>query len=262
MTRLNWNTAGTHRYESGVDQGVLYIDTQPGIPWHGLTSVTENTLGGTVRSFYIDGEKYLNTINKEEFQATLTAYTYPDEFSVCEGIPSARPGVFLTRQKHKPFNLSYRTMIGNDDTSDYGYKIHILYNVLASASTRAHKSVNSSASLEEFSWSLTTLPPSAISGYARTSHVILDSRSFNPSFLSAIEDILYGNDTSSARLPSPAEIIDLIDTNNTLVVVDNGDGTYTMTAPMHELFMQDSSTFQLTWPTATFIDANSYTVSS
>jgi hypothetical protein len=35
-----------------------------------------------------------------------------------------------------------------------------------------------------------------------------------------------------------------------------------MTAPMAELLMLDSSTFQLTWPTAVFVDANTFTVSS
>lgn len=261
MTRINWNVAGSRRYESGIDQGVLYIDSQPGVPWNGLTSVTENTSGGVAKPFYVDGEKYLNTASREEFQATLTAYTYPDEFAQCDGISSIRPGVLATKQRRKPFGLSYRTKIGNDQTDDFAYKIHIIYNALASPSSKAYRSNGDSISVEDFSWTLTATPP-VYSGYRRTSHVVLDSRTFNPTFLSVIEDMLYGTVSDVPRLPSLLEIVDLIDTNNTLVVIDNGDGTYTMTAPMHELFLTDALTFQLTWPTAVIVDANTYTVSS
>jgi hypothetical protein len=261
LTRLTWDAMGSRMYESGIDQGVLYIDGQPGVPWNGLTSVVESVSGGAAKPFYIDGEKYLNLSAREEFQGTLSAYTYPDEFTQCDGVSAVRPGVLTTRQKRKPFGLSYRTLIGNDQTDEFAYKVHLLYNVTASPSVKSYKSLNASAEIEDFSWSLTALPP-AYDGYRRTSHFILDSRIVSSSLLSAIEDMLYGSGSTSARLPNLFEIVDLIDTNNSLVVVDNGDGTYTMTAPMAELLMLDSSTFQLTWPTAVFVDANTFTVSS
>lgn len=261
MTRISWDIVGSRLYEAGLDRGVLYIDGRPAVPWNGLTSVTENSPGGVSQSYYVDGEKYANLATREEFQATLAAYTYPDEFEPCDGVDSVRPGLLVTKQKRNSFGLSYRTKIGNGQNDEYGYKIHLLYNMLAAPSNRAYKTNTSSGQVDDFSWVLTSLPPVQV-GYQRSSHVIIDSRTTDPSLISAIESILYGDIATSGRLPDLAELTDLFDTGNVLVVTDNGDGTYTMTAPAGELYMLDTSIFQLTWSTAVFVDADTYTVTS
>lgn len=263
MSRMIWNAVGSRKYETGVDRGVLYIDGQPGVPWNGLTSIAETAQGssGSSKAFYVDGEKYLNLVPREEYQATLTAFTYPEEFEPCNGDASVRTGLFVTKQKRTSFGFSYRTMIGNDKTPNYGYKIHLVYNVLASPSTKGYKTIDGRNQIDDFSWTLTSVPP-IMAGYRRTSHVVIDSTIIDPVLVSGIEDILYGNSSFSPRLPSLTELADLIDTNNSLIVVDNGDGTYTMTAPLSDLTMLDTQIFQLTWPTAVFVDANTYTVTS
>lgn len=261
MTRINWDAAGSRLYENGLDRGVLYVDDQPGVPWNGLTSLTENSPGGVSQAYYVDGEKYANLSSREEFQATLTAFTYPDEFEVCSGMSSVRPGLLITKQKRNSFGLCYRTMIGNDQSNVFAYKLHLIYNVLAAPSNRAFKTTGGNTQVDDFSWVLTSLPP-VQAGYQRSSHIILDSRVLDPSILSAIEDIVYGSGSASSRLPELTELADLIDTGNVLIVTDNGDGTYSMTAPVGSLYMLDSSIFQLTWPTAVFVDANTYTVTS
>jgi hypothetical protein len=84
VTRLVWNAVGARIFEAGVDQGVLYVDGSDGVPWNGLVSVSESPSGGDVSSYYVDGIKYLAVSAAEEFEATVEAYTYPDEFAVCE----------------------------------------------------------------------------------------------------------------------------------------------------------------------------------
>jgi hypothetical protein len=261
LTRITWDAVGARKFETGIDRGVLYVGAQPGVAWNGLTSVAENAqgAGGTTKTFYVDGEKYMNLASREEYQATLTAYTYPEEFEQCNGVVAARTGLFVTKQKRIPFGLTYRTMIGNDVSTAYGYKIHLVYDVLASPANKSYKTMGDKLQLDDFSWVLTTTP-SVMPGYRRTSHLVIDSTIIEPSVLSGIEDILYGNATFSPRLPALAELTDLIDTGNTLVVVDNGDGTYTMTAPLGDLTMLDTQVWQLNWPTVAFIDANTYTV--
>ena len=261
MTRIIWDAVGSRKYETGIDRGVLYVGVQPGVPWNGLTSIAENAqgAGGTTKAFYVDGEKYLNLASREEYQATLTAYTYPEEFEQCNGVVAVRTGLFVTKQKRVSFGLSYRTMIGNDISNTYGYKLHLVYDVLASPANKSYKTMDDKFQLDDFSWVLTTTA-SVMTGYRRTAHLVIDSTLVEPSVLSGIEDILYGNSAYSARLPTLAELTDLIDTGNTLVVVDNGDGTYTMTAPLDDLTMLDTQVWQLTWPTVAFIDANTYTV--
>lgn len=261
MARITWGKYKMHLYETGVDRGVLYVGTDPGVPWNGITSVAETTDGGTPSPYYVDGEKYSNRMSAEEFGATLSAYMYPDEFMVCDGTYSARPGLLLTRQKRIPFSLSYRTMIGNDLSSNYGYKIHLIYNAMASPSSQTHKSMGESNDADDFSWKLTATPPT-ISGFKNTAHTILDSRFIDPGTLSAIEDILYGSDEVSSRMPMFSELADLIDSGATLTVVDNGDGSFALHAPLVDLSMLDDSIFQVNWSTVVDNGDGTYTVSS
>lgn len=262
MARISWDDPGSRLYAVGLDRGVLYVDGQPGVPWNGLTAITENNSGGAAQPFYVDGEKFVNTSAPEEFNATLTAYTYPIEFEPCDGMTEIRPGFIITKQRRQSFGLSYRSMVGNDQSSEYGYKIHLIYNALASPSARSHKTMNASPNPDDFSWNITTLPPS-VTGYKRSSHFIIDSTLVDPEVLSGLEDILYGNDSTSARLPAITEITDLIDTGDAMTVTDNGDGTFTITAPLSAIPMLDSETFQLTWPTGIVIDdADTWTATS
>lgn len=261
MTRITWDSIGTRLYGAGIDRGVLFVGDQPGVPWNGLTALTENVSGGAAKPVYLDGEKVSNVASREEFQATLAAFTYPDEFAQCDGTLAVRPGLFVTAQKRKSFSLTYRTIIGNDQTESYAYKIHIIYNVLASPSTRAHKTMDAATAPDDFSWTLTTTPV-GVPSLRRTAHVVLDSRTFDTRLFGLIEDMLYGTDSDFPRLPSLPELIDLVDTNGVLTVTDNGDGTFTMTAPMHELFMIDGAQFEITWPTVVFVDEDTYTATS
>lgn len=261
MPRLEWGAAGKRFYESGVDRGVLYVEGLAGVPWSGLTSVSENVSGGDAEPYYLDGVKYLNVSGEEEFEATITAFTYPEEFSHCEGTHQPRIGLFFTQQEKKTFGLSYRTGIGNDLTSDVGYKIHIIYNALVSSSQKTNETINDQVSPMDFSWNVTTKPP-ALSGYRRTAHVVIDSRTTDPAILVLIENILYGTDENQARIPSLNELISVYDTISSLTVVDNGDGTWTATAPADVIRMLDDETFEITSPTAIFIDDDAYTLSS
>jgi len=261
MPRLAWSTVGSRYYEAGVDRGVLYVDSNPGVAWMGLVSVDENPSGGDPQPFYIDGVKYSNEAAPEEFAATLTAFTYPDEFAQCDGSVEPRSGLFLMHQRRKSFGLAYRTMIGNDLTHAAGYKIHIVYNALASPSNRTNNSLSDSISPSNFSWTLTTRPP-AMAEYKPTAHIVIDTRFTDPEVVSTVEDILYGTDSDAARLPTLADLLEAFDTISTLTVTDNGDGTFTVTAPFDVIRMLDSDTFEITAPTADFIDDTTYTISS
>lgn len=261
MSRIEWDAIGSRFYESGVDRGVLYVNGQAGVPWNGLTAVSETSSGGEAKSYYIDGVKFANIASPEEYQATLSAFAFPKEFSLCDGTAQPRSGLYLTRQRRRSFGFTYRTRIGNEQTPDLGYKIHIIYNALASPSERSNTTVGDSPDTTDFSWNITTRPP-AMSGYRRTSHVLIDSRDTDPIVLALVEDILYGNDVDMPRLPDLSELIAAFDTISTLVVVDNGDGTWTATAPYDVIRMLDETTFEITAPTAIFIDEDSYTLSS
>lgn len=214
MTRLQWGAAGGRKFQTGVDRGVLYVPGHDGVVWNGLTSVEESSSGGDTQSFYYDGYNYLNLSSLEEFRATVTALYSPPEFDECDGTVAIATGIFASQQRRKPFGFSYRTKIGNDlDSSDYGYKLHLVYNALATPSTRTNNTLSSDPEALPLSWQLVTKPV-RISGAAPSAHITIDSTGTDAYVLSLIEDILYGNASSAPRMPTVEELISISTTQN------------------------------------------------
>lgn len=198
MAKLVWDQIGEHYYETGVNHGVLFPfdKTQAkygkGVAWNGLTGVTESPSGAEATALYADNIKYLNLYSAEEFGATVTAYTYPDEFAVLDGSAEIAKGVAIGQQNRGTFGLAYRTEKGNDTSgSDYGYKIHIIYGATASPSEKGYSTINDSPEAIEFSWELNTTPVS-VAGFKPTATLVIDSTKSDASKLAAFENILYG----------------------------------------------------------------------
>lgn len=214
--KLLWDEIGKRFYETGVSKGVLYPQDKSGaypkgVAWNGLTAVTESPSGAEATPLYADNIKYLNLMSNEEFGATVEAYTYPDEFDACNGVAALAEGVSIGQQTRSAFGMSYQTKIGNDVNNDLGYKIHIIYNALASPSEKAYSTVNDSPEAVTFSWELTTTPIE-VEGFKPTACITIDSTKVEASKLAALEAILYGSESEEARLPLPAEIMQLVGT--------------------------------------------------
>ena len=213
MAKIEWDKTGERLYETGVKNGVLYVQvdgTYPkGVAWNGLTAVTESPSGAEATPLYADDIKYLNLLSTEEFGATIEAYTYPDEFAECDGSASLATGVMIGQQPRKAFGLCYRTTIGNDtEGNDHGYKLHIIYGALAAPSEKAYATINDSPEAITFSWEVTTTPVN-VTGAKPTASITIDSTKATPEKLTALEKILYGDAEVEARLPLPDEIKDI-----------------------------------------------------
>ena len=216
MAKIEWDKTGERLYETGVKNGVLYVQdagTYPkGVAWNGLTAVTESPSGAEATPLYADDIKYLNLLSAEEFGATIEAYTYPDEFAECDGSASLATGVMIGQQPRKAFGLCYRTTIGNDtEGNDHGYKLHIIYGALAAPSEKAYATINDSPEAITFSWEVTTTPVN-VTGAKPTASITIDSTKATPEKLTALEKILYGDAEVEARLPLPDEIKTLFTT--------------------------------------------------
>ena len=219
MARLEWDKTGERLYETGTDRGVLYVasnGTYPtGVAWNGLTGVDENPSGAEANAQYADNIKYLELRSAEDFGATVTAYTYPDEFEQCDGSAEPATGMYIGQQARKMFGMSYRTKIGNDvDGNEHGYYIHLIYGATASPSQRSYKTVNDSPEPIEFSWEVTTTPVN-ITGYKPVAHIRINSTKADPEKLAVLESVLYGADgegnaegrTASLPLPDAVKTI-------------------------------------------------------
>ena len=218
MSKLVWDKTGERLYETGVKQGVLYpMDakgTYPkGVPWNGLTNVTESPSGAEATALYADDIKYLNLMSNEEFGGTIEAYTYPDEFGECDGSASIATGVYIGQQSRKTFGFCYRTTIGNDvESNAHGYKLHLVYGALASPSEKAYSTINDNPEAVTFSWEFSTTPVN-VTGFKPTACLTIDSTKVSAEKLAALEKILYGDDddeSAVARLPLPDEVAQVI----------------------------------------------------
>ena len=195
MTALVWDAAGSKFYQTGIDRGVLYLQGGNGVAWNGITAVEDDT-AQTLKSFWLDGVKYLDNLLPGDFSGKLKAFTYPDEFEQVSGIVSPSDGLLFYDQPSKSFNLSYRTRVGNDlEGIDHGYKIHLLYNLVANPDNAVYPTLTgTTATPIEFSWVLSGTPPTNPSskGYRPTVHISIDSEDTSSEVLQAIEDILWG----------------------------------------------------------------------
>lgn len=209
MTALEWDKTGERFFEKGIDRGVLYPRDGLAVPWNGLTAVTENTTG-EVKSYWIDGIKYLDHHVPGSYSAKLEAFTYPDELEDLVGTEQFAPGVYLHDQKAKVFHLSYRTGVGNDIDSDIGYKIHIIYNVMALPAGAGMSTVGDNVEPAKMSWDLTGTPPVML-GARPTAHISLHSLGMDPEMLEAVENLLYGSADTDPALPSLVELLGLIE---------------------------------------------------
>lgn len=219
MARLTWDGTGEKIYSLGVQNGVLYRLTK-GVydkaeAWNGLTSVTESPSGADEQKFYADNILYGSLRGAEDFGGTIECYTYPDSFAECNGELELVPGVKANQQPRKPFGLSYRTELGNDeDGMSYGYEIHLVYNATVSPSELQYQTINDSPEAGTMSFEFACNPVRNAFGKPM-SHIVINSTKVDPEKLKKFEDILYGTDgtegggsgaATTAKLPLPDEV--------------------------------------------------------
>ena len=219
MPRLTWDEVATRFFEVGITRGVVYVmkdiineddvsDYNYGVSWNGLISVDVSHEGFEATNFGNDGEIYATLRTPETISGTIEAYSYPIQFKPCDGVNVASNGVYISQQDRIPFGLCFRTEIGNDvdNPGDAGYIIHVLYGCIISPASTNYESTNPC----EYSWEFST-DPSKIKGYSPFSEVLFDSRYIPSENMQAIEDTLYGTNSSEPTLPKVEALLKLVD---------------------------------------------------
>lgn len=236
--KLTWDDTGKRLWETGVEQGTLFVRNAlglypTGVAWNGLTAVTESPSGAESNKLYADNRVYANIMSAEELSGTIEAYMWPTEFNSCDGTASPYPGVYVGQQSRDTFGFVYKTKIGNDVSEDLGYKLHLWYGCKASPSEKAYNTVNESPELTTFSWEVSA-EKIEVPGLKPAASLTIASTEVDAAKLAALEAVLFGTAGVDARLPLPAEVFTLIGTVLTdamPVMPAYVQGTHTITIP-------------------------------
>lgn len=212
---LVWNVSTLKFYESGLDRGVLYVrdgsgNYPLGVAWEGLINLAEKPGGAEPTDLWANNVKYAQLISSEIFDGSIEAYTYPDEFLVCDGIEIAVAGMTIGQQARTAFGMSYRTWVGNEAAGqEDGYKLHVIYGCLIQPSEVSRATINDSPEAATFSWEFKTTP-AAMTGELPVSKITIDSRTLGTPEMTAVKDALWGVDTpTDAYLPLPDALLTL-----------------------------------------------------
>ena len=218
MSKMVWDQVGKKTYKTGVEQVGLYPQDDKGqypkgVPWSGVSNVTDTPSGGEPNDIYADDQKYLTLMSTEEYGGSITAYASPQEFDECDGSISPTDGVLIRQQTRKGFGLVYKNLVGNDtEDTDYGYELHLVWGAKASPSEESHDTVNESPSATELSWSFTCTPvriETKINGKTvkPSAHMVVSSKAAK---IAELEKVLYGDESTEPKLPLPDEVLEIL----------------------------------------------------
>lgn len=208
MARIRWRDDSNKIYEDGVSRGLLAPHGSTPVPWDGLISIEDTSTNQDLEPIYQSGVRVHNYALFREFEASVTAYTYPDELES------------ILEQEFPPtFDLSYRT-----EQHPVGYKLHIVYNCSIVRSGVERETISLEYDPVNFNWIFTAYPKRDHDGVATASHFVIDSSRANPEGLLEIETILYGSTDEDPRVPTPFEIRYILGGMNPFEIVPDPEG--------------------------------------
>lgn len=251
MSRLIWGQVEKRTYEYGVDRGVFYPKNGIGYPWNGLVSVAETSVDASQSLIYVDGVGHANQLLIGSFSATVDAITYPEEFEPFDGYAD-----IYSAQRRRRFDFSYRTM-----QEDGHYKIHLVYNVIATPTQRNNTSLDETNDIGLFSWEFLTRPE-PVEDAKSSAHFVIDTKYVYPHILELIEDRLYGTEASEPDIPIVPELLAIFWDNALFRVTDNGDGTATIDGPDTAVSNIGTDLWKIEWPSVIQLNNTTYRVSS
>lgn len=212
MTKLVWDKIEERFYEAGVNHGILFVQGDDGkygkgVAWSGLTKITTKPEGGEEEGKYADNIKYLSLLSDEELKGTIEAYTYPDEFGVCDGSVQLAKGIRIGQQPRRTFALVWSSSIGNSTKAlAYSERINIVYGCKASPSERSNETINEKADAATMSWDFTTTKVEVNDEVKPTSYVSISKVEAGDEAFKKVIDALQGSEDSESGILMPADI--------------------------------------------------------
>lgn len=99
---------------------------------------------------------------------------------------------------------SYQISTTNEDQN---YILHVLFNLRAIPSDVAYATITDSIAPIEFEWTLSSTP-NLIGDYRPTAHLLIDAARVGDVFkMEAVEELLYGNETTNPNLTTAEDLV-------------------------------------------------------
>ena len=216
MARIIFDELKDRHAATGVSNGVIFSRKKnKASAWNGIISVSENPDGADETALYADNKKYGSFRSSENYNATIEAYTYPNDFLSCDGKEEIVPGMYIGQQGRDLFDFSFKSDIVSSSGETIGYLLHIVYNATASPSEMSYQTANDSPDASTFSWDIRTLP-FVIKGFKPSSKIVIDSTKVDKMTLKDIESMIYGGDVLDPFIPTPEDLIDLLKRNDVI----------------------------------------------
>lgn len=257
MSRISWSELEDRRYSHGVDRGIVYTAKGEFETWDGLASVQETEINSNVVKNHVDGDLVRTQITVGGFSAKVECYATPELIFQAAG----HSGNLYTEQVRTPFFFTYRTMLGDGVSDESGYQIHLIYNAFVKPTSKTYATMDDSSNPIRLSWDLMA-KPMKLRNMAASAHFIIDSTVVHDWTLKELEDLLYGTSMTPPRFPTLEELLDIFESGVILRITDHGDGTWTADGPDSAIQMLTESMFRITWPSAVYISADTYQISS
>ena len=89
-----------------------------------------------------------------------------------------------------------------------------------------------------------------------------DTRHMDQKKIDAVEALIYGSKDEVAHMPSPQVIFDLLSFGDTIIVTDNGDGTFDVTGSYENVYMVGNGIFRVDNVDGTDNDDGTFTIST
>lgn len=226
MAKLQWDKTGERLYETGTAKGALFVqdttgDYNPGVAWNGLSSVKKSPDGAEESPIYADNKKYLSLTSAENLKGSIEAYTYPEEFEVCDGSAAIQPGVYVGQQPRRAFGMAWSTIVGNDTQGNaFSEKLHLVYNAKVAPSERSYQTVNEDPEALTFSWEYSTTPVDLSDiGLEPSAGIVITRHEVSEDAWNSLQDLVYGTASKEPKLPSIQEVIALMQPTTTTTTV-------------------------------------------
>lgn len=226
MAKLQWDKTGERLYETGTAKGALFVqattgDYNPGVAWNGLSSVKKSPDGAEESPIYADNKKYLSLTSAENLKGSIEAYTYPEEFEVCDGSAAIHPGVYVGQQPRRAFGMAWSTIVGNDTQGNaFSEKLHLVYNAKVAPSERSYQTVNEDPEALTFSWEYSTTPVDLSDiGLEPSAGIVITRHEVSEEAWNSLQELVYGSELEEPTLPSIQEVIALMQPTTTTTTV-------------------------------------------